>query len=163
MRSIIKKTVVGLYFALLIAMFADIVAEIKLNPLPLFALLVLLTAVTMIKNQWIVFVLTTVVSAGVSYYDINFAIYCLPAVMLVWSAQLCKTDKATPVFTAIVQLGFAASLYFSYINKDMETDLSRIFVSMNKFVLIPIVVIAFVILQNHKTESYEDDDEEDED
>ena len=160
MKSIIKDLSLGLLLATIIALLETTLAELAFDFITIFAFLVLLTIMNLIKNKWVSFAVLTVVSVGVSLYDINFVIYCLPSALLVWSALLCKKEKVSPVFTILEQIGFVVSLYFCYTNRNTGINASNFFVEVNKFVLIPIVIIIFVLLQNYNKDSDEDDSED---
>lgn len=156
MKSTVKNTILGLFFAAIIALLVDTVELIDLKPIPVFALLALLVVISKIKNQWLSFAVVTAVSAGMTIYDSEYAVYCLPYVIIVWSAMLCKNEKISPIFTILAQAGFAVSLYYCYVNRNTEITLSNFFIKMNKFTLVPIVIVAFVILQNYQSKKDED-------
>lgn len=171
MKSIIKDILFGMLFAALVALLVFTVDEITIAPIPTFALLASLAICVMIPKPYISFAFLTAVCVGVSLYDVNYVVYCFPAAMLVWSASLCKEEKVSPVYIALAQIGFAVSLCFCFINRTPFASFVNLFIKMNKLVFIPIVILAFIILQNvnFNTDSvkkydddYDDYDEEDE-
>ena len=169
MKSVIKDILLGIIFAVLVALLAFTLESIALAYISTFALLASMAICVKIPKPYISFAFLTAVCVGVSLYDVNYVIYCFPAAMLVWSASLCKEEKVSLVYIALAQIGFAVSLYFCLTNRESFTGIGDIFMKMNKFVLIPIVILAFIILQNvnfntSRTKKYDDDyDDYDED
>ena len=149
-----------MFFAGLIALLTYTVEVISLEPIPVFALLVLLVAVSMIKNQWISFALIVAVGAGMTFYGKEYMIYCMPYSILVWSAYLCKNDKVSVFQTVLAQAGFGTSLCLCVLNRHEYSSIKDFVLSFNKFVIIPIVIIAFIIMRNIETQ---DDDGRDAD
>lgn len=159
-KSTVRDILIGLVLSGIIALLVFTVVFFKLEPIPIFALLALFVVVSKIKNQWLSFAVVAVVSVAASCFYKEYAIYCLPAAILVWSALQCKGEKVSPVLTAFAQVGFLVSLYFCFTNRNTELTFSNFFATMNKFVLIPIVVIAYIVLQNYSSEDKKGTDDE---
>lgn len=158
-KTFIKDIVIGLILSGIIALLSSTVVWINLEPIPIFALLALLVVISKINNQWLSFAVVAAVSVAVSCFYKEYAIYCLPAAILVWSAHVCRGEKVSPVLTVLAQAGFLVSLYFCYTNRNMELTISNFFTTMNKFVLIPVVIIAYIVLQNYSSGDKKDKDD----